>query len=497
MLILLTMCLVLASLVIFVVRRNHESLLLLGLCVSLALEICGVMIFIAKKGGISEDIILFLYFSRKSLNKIRYLGITLNQLGLLIALGRAFFPFIFLEMALHYSMIGWIRKNGWIKHLIMVIPAINLLLYYPSVYRTITAKRPVVQNFIIESSQWWLTIYLIAGALLLVHEYRSITMKFCKRQFGQIAVSMLAMAILYILYYQQDPGQVYRFYSDDFVWPRGIGYLQINPGLASYIGLVGVMLICTVMGFYSLFQYTTGMVEERKEDMVMQRKFNMAKVGASMFVHGIKNQLLASRVVHKRIRSLCEQTKVDVEKIKENMDALEELNGSMLERMEELYRCVKTNTIYMVPIAAEEIFTEAIERFHKKYPKQEVSLLQAVPITILADKAQLCEALSNLLINAQDAIMESKNPETGRIVLKCYNERLYTVIEVEDNGKGMAKAQINKIFEPFYSSKNSNYNWGMGLYFSREVVKGHLGFMKVESKPQEGSRFFIMLPRYN
>ena len=129
MLILLTMCLVLASLVIFVVRRNHESLLLLGLCVSLALEICGVMIFIAKKGGISEDIILFLYFSRKSLNKIRYLGITLNQLGFLIALGRAFFPFIFLEMALHYSMIGWIRKNGWIKHLIMVIPAINLLLY--------------------------------------------------------------------------------------------------------------------------------------------------------------------------------------------------------------------------------------------------------------------------------------------------------------------------------------------------------------------------------
>lgn len=497
MLILLSICLVMASLIIFTVKRNSESLLLLGLCISLALEICGVMIFIAKKGGISEDIILFLYFSKSLLNEIRYLGITLNELGFLITLGRTLFPLIFLEIALHYSMIRWIRENSWIKYVVMILPMLTLILYYPSIYRWITAKRPAVQTFIGESSQWWLTAYLVVGGVLLLHEYRSITMKFCRRQFGQIAISVMAMAILYVLYFQQDPGQVYRFYSDDYIWPRGIGYLKINPSLGSYIGLIGVMLVCMVMGFYSLFRYTTGMFEEHKEDMVMQRKFNMAKVGATMFVHGIKNQLFAVGVVHKRMRSLCEQPEIDREKIRKNMEVLEELNLSMLSRMEELYRCVKSNTIYMVPLEIHEIFQEAVARFHKKYPEEEIILWQPSPITVLADKTQLCEALSNLLINAQDAVLEASGEKKGRIVLKCYNERLYTVIEVEDNGKGMTKEQISKIFEPFYSNKNSNYNWGMGLYFTREVVKGHLGFIKVESRPQEGSRFFIMLPRYN
>ena len=54
------------------------------------------------------------------------------------------------------------------------------------------------------------------------------------------------------------------------------------------------------------------------------------------------------------------------------------------------------------------------------------------------------------------------------------------MIEVSDNGLGMSKSQIKKIFDPFYSSKNSNYNWGMGLYYVREVVKSHLGKMRVE-----------------
>ena len=48
----------------------------------------------------------------------------------------------------------------------------------------------------------------------------------------------------------------------------------------------------------------------------------------------------------------------------------------------------------------------------------------------------------------------------------------------------------------FYSSKNSNYNWGMGLYYVREVVKSHLGNMRVESTEGKGSKFYILIPKY-
>lgn len=70
------------------------------------------------------------------------------------------------------------------------------------------------------------------------------------------------------------------------------------------------------------------------------------------------------------------------------------------------------------------------------------------------------------------------------------------MIEVRDNGKGMNKTQKKKIFDPFYSSKNSNFNWGMGLYYVREIVKSHLGSIRVESEEGKGSSFFILLPKY-
>ena len=70
------------------------------------------------------------------------------------------------------------------------------------------------------------------------------------------------------------------------------------------------------------------------------------------------------------------------------------------------------------------------------------------------------------------------------------------VVEVADQGVGIPPEEAGRIFEPFYSHKNSNYNWGMGLYYVRAIVKSHLGLLRMESRPGEGSQFFVMLPRY-
>ena len=52
-----------------------------------------------------------------------------------------------------------------------------------------------------------------------------------------------------------------------------------------------------------------------------------------------------------------------------------------------------------------------------------------------------------------------------------------------DDGCGMTKAEQKKIFEPFYSSKNSNTSWGMGLYHVRTIIRAHVGSLRVESRP--------------
>lgn len=496
MLIILTITLVAASVLILCVKKSRESMYMFGLCLSLMLEICGVMIFIAKKGGVSQEVMRFLYISPAIRVKIQYFLITLNQLGFLIALGRTLFPFFLLELSMCYSMIPLIRKNTWIQKAAAVLPAVALALYIPGIYRVLCRPNAFFKKLLVNGTLLWITAYLLAAVALLVWEYYSITMKFCKRQFCQISVSMVALTGIYLLYYQQDPGQVYHFYSDMSLWSKGVGYLQVDPSLFSYCVLVIVSIICCIFGFYSLLRYTSSNFAADKEDVIMERKFDTARVGVSMFVHSMKNQLLSGRVIYKRIGQLYEQPQVDVMKVREYVDVLEDFNNTMLLRMEELYRCVKANAIYMVPVPVEEIAGNAVERFHKKYPEAEVEIKLGDVSVILADKVHFCEALYNLLVNAQEAVIEAGKQEEGRILLQCRNERLYTVIEVRDNGCGMAKGKLKKVFDPFFTSKNSNYNWGMGLYYVREIVKSHLGSLRVESREGEGSSFCILLPRY-
>ena len=115
---------------------------------------------------------------------------------------------------------------------------------------------------------------------------------------------------------------------------------------------------------------------------------------------------------------------------------------------------------------------------------------------MLADTNYLAEALYNLMTNGWEANLAAGH-EDSPVSLIGYNVRLYTVLEVRDNGTGIDQAERKQIFEPFYSSKNTNFNWGMGLYHVRTIVRSHLGTLRVENRKGGGAAFFILLPRYD
>ena len=496
MLVLLVGGLMIASGFVLYRKRSMESFFLSGMCISLMLEFCGIIIFVAKKGGYSREMLEFLFVSMELKTTIQYLVIPLNVIGYLIALGRYLFPFFLLQIAMRYSMISVIRKDPLIEKLSGVLPAVSLIVYYPGVYKTITAKKPMLQDFLTEFSYFWILLYIFVALILLIHEYFSITMVFFRRQFSLIVICMVAISGLYLLYCGQDPGQVYRFYNASYTWKRGIGYLQHMWNIRAYYLLILINVVCGILGFISLLRYTQESYANDMEEVVLERKYNTARVGTLVFVHSTKNQLLANRVIFKRLNSLDMSREEDIRKAREYITALEDINESLLERMEELYRSVKSSSIYMVSCRLEEIVANALERFHNKCPNVQVEVVLESDAAVLADKAHLCEAIYNLLVNAQDAVEEAERGEEGKISLLSHDERLYTVIEIRDNGVGIPKATMKKIFEPFYTSKNRNHNWGMGLYYVRAIVKGHLGSLRVESKEGKGSSFYILLPKY-
>jgi|GEM_PF-1980571 len=117
------------------------------------------------------------------------------------------------------------------------------------------------------------------------------------------------------------------------------------------------------------------------------------------------------------------------------------------------------------------------------------------------DIGQIEQVLLNLLVNAKHALQDKKKAEGKRIIIKTMSVEDKIVIKVSDNGIGIKKCNIDKIFQPFFStkgaySKNSKIpGAGLGLSVSFGIIENHQGTLEVESEENQGTTFTITLPK--
>jgi two-component system, cell cycle sensor histidine kinase and response regulator CckA len=125
---------------------------------------------------------------------------------------------------------------------------------------------------------------------------------------------------------------------------------------------------------------------------------------------------------------------------------------------------------------------------------------------VLGDATQLHQVLLNLCVNARDAM-----PDGGTLTLEAGLDRKvifpggselqddgepaqYVVLRVTDSGTGIAPEFLDRIFDPFFTTKGPEMGTGLGLFTAAGIVKGHGGFIRVDSKPLHGSTFAVYLP---
>ena len=104
----------------------------------------------------------------------------------------------------------------------------------------------------------------------------------------------------------------------------------------------------------------------------------------------------------------------------------------------------------------------------------------------------------NLLTNAFYVVDEKKKqePEGYEPTVSISTKRLGDIVEIKvaDNGNGIPQKVLDKIFQPFFTTKPTGQGTGLGLSLSYDIIKAHGGEIKVESKEGEGSVFVIQLP---
>ena len=116
-----------------------------------------------------------------------------------------------------------------------------------------------------------------------------------------------------------------------------------------------------------------------------------------------------------------------------------------------------------------------------------VSQLGPVP-SILADREQLQSVVTNLIMNARDAVASG-----GRIQVRTEHRASRVVLSVIDNGCGMSPAFLkDSLFRPFQSTKKKGL--GLGLFQSRSIVVAHGGTLQVESEIGKGTAIHASFP---
>jgi PAS domain S-box-containing protein len=155
----------------------------------------------------------------------------------------------------------------------------------------------------------------------------------------------------------------------------------------------------------------------------------------------------------------------------------------------------KNSSQQMSRLDINDVVKDAVALVRHELDDRDVALRQeltAAPATVIADRTQLQQVLINLVMNSVDA-MEGVSGRAREIVVRSdLSEGEQIILQVQDSGCGVDPGQIEKLFQPFFTTKSKGL--GMGLSISRSIIEAHDGSLIMSSDGRMGSTVHITLP---
>ncbi len=199
---------------------------------------------------------------------------------------------------------------------------------------------------------------------------------------------------------------------------------------------------------------------------------------------GANNQELKSYIETQDFDFIRNDTNLIFEEIREGLDRVKDIVGS-------LKSFSRTAPADRSKVSIPPLIKEVLKLSHNetKYHCQiETNFENDLP-EIYCNKNELVQVLINLVVNAAHAIKK-----TGTITISARSNDDYLSVDVSDTGCGIPEENIDRIFDPFFTSKPLGEGTGLGLSVSYGIIKDMDGTISVDSTPGEGSTFSILLP---
>ncbi|WP_353685505.1 ATP-binding protein [Thermodesulfovibrio sp. 3462-1] len=255
---------------------------------------------------------------------------------------------------------------------------------------------------------------------------------------------------------------------------------------------------------YAIFLTDITTLRKYEEQIIISHKMESIRKLVSVYSHEIKNMLTGIKGFAQLALQTenIEQTRAYVEKLLSIVDSVSMSIKEILGFPREFGRNPEVLDLKDV--------IKNLVTFLKASLRENISLIldfEEKPLPCFADKTDIEKIITNLVLNAQDAM-----PEGGEIKIQAKTKQMpekfisligikelstqYICLSIQDTGIGMDEETKEKIFDPFFTTKGEKGS-GLGLTIVYHIVQMLKGFIFVESEPGKGTKFDIYLPLYS
>ena len=218
-------------------------------------------------------------------------------------------------------------------------------------------------------------------------------------------------------------------------------------------------------------------------ELAQARELEAFRTMSAFFVHDLKNAAASLNLMLKNLPVHFEDPVFREDALRGVGNTARRIDD-MIARLSALRQ--RTDSV-RVDTDLNQLVSEALDTVNEMPNVELTREFQPLP-RILADREQIQSVVTNLVLNARDALGPG-----GRIQVRTEHREGCAVLSVKDNGCGMSQAFVNEsLFRPFQSTKKKGL--GIGLFQSRAIVQAHGGGMHVETEVGRGTTFLASFP---
>jgi signal transduction histidine kinase len=265
-------------------------------------------------------------------------------------------------------------------------------------------------------------------------------------------------------------------------------YITVTPYNLLVIGsdvLTSFLIVLLIQYLIHSDREKTLLIENQKREQMNFRNEKLKVVGelAAGMAHEIRNPLTSIKGFLQLSASKDYNIKPWYDLIMYEVTRMSELTGEFLQFSKHQDTSLKSYNLHkcllnVISLTESEALRLGHQIIYNEYDES---------IYILIDKDKMIQVIVNLVKNALEAM-----PESGEVHLRLTKEKNKVSIEVTDSGAGIPKTHLDKIFNPFFTTKASGT--GLGLSICQKIIQDHGGTIEVSSTLGKGTSFIVSLP---